>query len=171
MCLPAGAQAGKKDVAPPLSEEHVHPSQAFSFKTPAGWKAGPVAGKPELYEATDGTLVVRFLHRDRESGYDSLHADCMLERLAGAMETSPQVAYEYDFLGGAIGSRRLLDSAFVIKYDAPVLGHREWRQRNLTVVGEGSSLCIITHAPAGTWKKSKATRDLLEGIVRSVTYR
>ena len=171
LCLPAAAGAGKKEVAPPLSVEHVHPSGTFSFRTPEGWKAGAVPGKPELYEATDGALVVRFLYRDRESGYDSMHADCMLERLAGAMDTSPQVAYEYDFLGGAIGPRRVLDSAFALKYDAPVLGHREWRQRNVTVVGEGSSLCIITHAPSAVWKKSKVTKAVLDGIVLSVTYR
>lgn len=172
LLLPAATSlAGKKKEPVVLAQEHAHPSGTFTFRTPAGWKSSPVGGRPELFEATDGALVTRFLWRQGEAGYDSLHADCMLERLAGAMETSPQVAYDYDFLGGAIGSRRILDSAFVLRYDEPVLGHREWRQRNVTVVGEGTSLCIITHAPSAAWRKSPQTRELLDGIVQSVTFR
>ena len=44
----------------------------------------------------------------------------------------PQVDYEYDFVGGAVGERRALDSAFVVHYDEPVEGQRDWRQRNVT---------------------------------------
>ena len=36
-------------------------------------------------------------------GLDSLHVECMLVRLAGAMDTFPQVDYEYDFVGGELG--------------------------------------------------------------------
>ena len=47
----------------------------------------------------------------------------MLVRLAGPMDTFPQVDYEYDFVGGEVGERRALDSAFVVHYDEPVEGH------------------------------------------------
>jgi hypothetical protein len=170
--LAVPVQADKREVPPPaLTEEHAHPSGTFTFRTPAGWKASPVAGKPDVYEATDGTLVARFVWRERETGYDSLHVDCMLERLAGPMDTSPQVKYEYDFLGGVFGNRRVLDSAFAVTYDEKILGHKDWRQRNVTVVGEGLSLCIITHAPAVVWKKSLASRAVLDELVKSITFR
>ena len=48
-----------------------------------------------------------------------------------------------------------LDSAFVVRYDAPVEGSAAWRQRNLTIVGGGESLCVIGYAPLPAWKKSK----------------
>ena len=47
-------------------------------------------------------------------------------------------------------------------------GVRDWRQRNLTVVGGGESLCVIGYAPAADWKKSKETRRLLEAVLASV---
>jgi hypothetical protein len=169
---PASTEAGKKEEKPvELAMEHAHPSGKFTFRTPAGWTSRPVPARPELYESTDGALVVRFVWWKGEAGYDSLHVDCMAERLAGPMVTGPQVKYEYDFLGGAIGSRRILDSAFEVRYDEPILGHRDWRQRNVTVVGEGQSLCIITHAPRSVWKKSSPTRQVLDGVVTSVTFK
>jgi hypothetical protein len=84
------------------------------------------------------------------------------------MDTFPQVKYEYDFQGGMRGDLNVLDSAFVVSYDMPVLGEREWRQRNVTMVGKGHSLCAISYAPAKLWKKSKAARELLDGILASV---
>ena len=90
---------------------------------------------------------MRVLRREGELGLDSLHVECMLVRLAGAMDTFPQVDYEYDFVGGEVGERRALDSAFVVHYDEPVEGYRDWRQRNLTVVGEGESVCVVAYAP------------------------
>ena len=95
----------------------------------------------------------------------------MLERLAGPMETFPQVKYEYDFQGGSVGDVSVLDSAFLVSYDVPVLGEREWRQRNVTMVGKGHSLCAISYAPAKLWKKSKASRELLDGVLASVRFR
>ena len=164
--------AGKKEEAPvPLTMEHTHPSGSFTVRTPAGWTSQPVPGRPEVFESSDGSLVVRFVWRNGETGYDSLHVDCMLERLAGPMETGPQVEYEYDFLGGAVGSRRVLDSAFLVEYDEPILGHRGWRQRNVTVVGEGQSLCIITHAPQALMKKKASpAKQVLDDIVLSIAF-
>jgi hypothetical protein len=95
----------------------------------------------------------------------------MLERLADPMQTDPTVRYEYDFLSGVHEDRRFLDSAFFVTYDQEVLGHREWRQRNVTVVGAGESLCAIYYAPAKIWKKDEATRALLDAIFASVTFR
>jgi hypothetical protein len=57
-----------------------------------------------------------------------------------------------------------------VKYNAKILGFQEWRQRNVTVVGGGESLCVITYAPSVVWKKSKETRALLNGIVGSVVF-
>ena len=117
-------------------------------------------------------VVVRFIYRDGENnGYDSLHGVCMLERLAPAMEMQPVVEYEYDYVGGLIGNRRALDSAFVVSYDNPILGATQWRQRNVTIVGDGVSLCAITFAPLPLWKKSAPTRVLLDAVLGSVTFR
>jgi hypothetical protein len=115
-------------------------------------------------------LIVRVLHREGEIGLDSLHAECMLVRLAAPMDTFPQVDYEYDYVGGQLGERRALDSVFVVHYDEPVEGHRDWRQRNLTVVGEGESVCVIAYAPVAVWKKSKPARNLLTSVVESIRF-
>ena len=56
-----------------------------------------------------------------------------------------------------------------MRYDSAIQGHQEWRQRNLTVVGAGQSLCIIVYVPAQVWKKSKASRALADAVVTSVT--
>jgi hypothetical protein len=165
----AGTQAG--GVPPVLSDEHVHPSGAFTFRTPEGWSLATYGPSPPMLEARSGNLIVRFLFRPEEAGYDSLHVDCMLERLAGPMDMEPRVKYEYDFLGGTVGERRILDSAFVVHYDQPRLGQRDWRQRTVTLVGAGESLCVMTYCPATVWKKSKETRALLDAIVRSVTFK
>jgi hypothetical protein len=86
------------------------------------------------------------------------------------MDTFPQVDYEYDFVGGEVGGRKALDSAFVVHYDAAVEGHRDWRQRNLTVVGGGESVCVIAYAPLPVWKKSKPARNLLTSVVASIEF-
>jgi len=94
----------------------------------------------------------------------------MLVRLAGPMDTAPGVDYEYDFVGRSVGQRRAMDSAFVVHYDAPIDGHTDWRQWNLTVVGGGESVCVIAHAPLSVWKKSKPARNLLTSIVGSIRF-
>ena len=126
---------------------------------------------PDMVETGQGDLLVRFLYRPSEGGLDTTHVDCMLERLAGAMSAEPQVEYEYDFRGGLIGRRGALDSAFVVRYDAAIKEHKAWRQRNLTIVGEGQTICVMTYAPALVWKKDAATRALLDGVVGSITLR
>jgi hypothetical protein len=85
------------------------------------------------------------------------------------MDTAPQVQYEYEYIGGVFGTRRALDSAFAVTYDNPVRGHRQWRQRTLTVVGAGQSLCAMSYAPLSAWKSAK-TRALLDAVLASVTF-
>jgi len=164
------AVAGKQLPPPPLPAQHRHLSGGFAFRTPEGWKVDSPAESPEVLNAAGDGVVVRFVYRAGENGYDSLHGACMLERLAGAMDMDPVVRYEYDFVGGLIGDRRALDSAFVVTYDKPILGQRQWRQRNVTIVGNGSSLCAITYAPLPLWKKSAPTRALLDAVLGSVTF-
>src|SRR5256885_17201676 len=84
---------------------------------------------------------------------------------------APVVRYEYDYVGGVVANRRALDSAFVVSYDQPLLGQRQWRQRNVTIVGNGDSLCAITYAPLALWEKSAPTRALLDAALGSVTFR
>lgn len=170
--LSPDAGAGKKTIPPPpLPTLHRHASGGFAFRTPEAWKIDSPPENPETVNAAGDGVAVRFVYRDGESGFDSLHGACMLERLAGAMDMDPVVQYEYDFVGGAIGDRRALDSAFVVTYDKPILGQRQWRQRNVTIVGNGSSLCAITYAPLPLWKKSAPTRALLDAVLGSVTFR
>ncbi len=174
LLLPGPTWAGKEKntASPPLSSQHQNRDGAFRFRTPEGWTVESRGESPEIVEARGGgDLIVRFVHRNQEAGYDGIHADCMLERLADAMNTDPRVQYEYDFLSSELGPHRFLDSAFSLRYDTPVLGHRDWRQRNLTIVGGGQCLCVITYCPLVTWKKSADTRALLDGVVRSVELR
>lgn len=171
-CAAVPASAGKPDPAPVVLDAlHRSPSGAFTFRTPAGWVVQARREQPETMDAAGSGVRVRFIHREGEHGYDSLHGSCMLERLLPVNETSPVIDYEYDFIGASFGDRRALDSAFVVRYDAPVDGHKQWRQRNLTVVGAGSSLCAISYAPAPVWKKSRETRALLDAVLGSVTVR
>jgi hypothetical protein len=167
--VPSSAARRAPDL-PSLDAGHTSPSGAFTFRTPAGWVVESRAEQPETVNAAGAGLRVRFVHRPGEHGYDSLHGSCMLERLAPPSETSPVIKYEYDYLDAAIGDRRVLDSAFVIQYDSPVHGHKAWRQRNLTVVGGGHSLCAVSYAPVPLWKK-KETRAVLDAVLSSVTFR
>ena len=170
----AALPALAKEKAPPqiaMTAQHVNPTGAFSFWTPDGWKEGPVVENPEGVEVSKDQLMVRFLYSPGDSGYDSLHSTCMLIRLADAMDQAPQVTYEYDFLSAEIDEMRLLDSAFDVKYDNPVMGASQWRQRNLTIVGRGHSLCAISYAPTAIWKKSVEARTTLDSIVKSVVFK
>jgi hypothetical protein len=171
MLLPASLGAGKKDEpAPDLPSEHTNSSKTLTFRTPAGWAVQAGAGQPEMTEARGDGLILRIVRHEGELGLDSMHVQCMLVRLAGPMDTFPQVDYEYDFVGGEVGERKALDSAFVVHYDEPIDGHRDWRQRNLTVVGGGESVCVVAYAPLPVWKKSKPARNLLTAIVESVRF-
>jgi hypothetical protein len=167
----ASAAKKKPEPPPPLPAEHRHPSGGFAFHTPESWKVESPPDNPETLNASGDNVAVRFIFREGENGYDSLHGACMLERLAPAMDMQPVVQYEYDYVGGLIGNRRALDSAFVVTYDKPILGASQWRQRNVTIVGDGVSLCAITFAPVPLWKKSAATRVLLDAVLGSVTFK
>jgi hypothetical protein len=167
--VPLGARTPPSS-GPALPSEHRNASESFRFRTPSSWVVATLREGPEVLEARGADVLVRFLYRKQEAGYDSMHADCMLERLAEAMDTAPEVKYEYDFVSWTDGPLRALDSAFAVNYDRPVLGHRQWRQRNLTVVGDGQSLCVIAYCPSSLWKKSPDTRALLERVVRSVEF-
>lgn len=162
------AEAAKKPKpeAPALTQEYRHPAGAFSFRMPEGWEAAEKG--PETTEAWGGDLGFRFVYRKGETGYDGLHANCMLERLAPEAETDPRVRYDYDFVGGVVLDRRALDSAFVVRYDKPVRGHRDWRQRNVTVVGGGHSLCVIAYAPAQLWRASPKAKAAMEAVLGSL---
>jgi hypothetical protein len=170
LLLSGSAIAGKKDEPPLLTEEHAHPSGAFVFRTPAGWTVAPTSD-PEVIEAAGDGVRVRFHFRWGEQGFDSLHVGCMMETLAGPIESEPRVEYEYDFLSGTLGPFRVLDSAFVVRYDKPVQGSGQWRQRNVTLVGAGQSLCVISHAPLALWKKEKRLRALIDAILASLTFK
>ncbi len=175
-CLLLGPAPSRADQKPALSvptsltAEHWNASRTLTFRTPAGWAVQSTAGQPEITEARGDGLIVRLLRREGELGLDSLHVECMLVRLAAAMESFPQVDYEYDFVGGALGERQALDSVFVVHYDEPVEGHRDWRQQNLTVIGRGESVCVVAYAPLPVWKKSKAARNLLTSVVKSIRF-
>jgi hypothetical protein len=154
--------------APALTKEHRHPSGAFTFRTPEGWRVAPLADRPDVLEASGSGLRIRFVHHAGEAGYDSLHVTCMTERLTGPMQASAEVRYEYDFVSWSVGPRRALDSAFTVRYDAPIDGYRDWRQRNVTVVGAGQSLCVIAHAPVPLWKKTPSLKRTLDDVLNSI---
>jgi hypothetical protein len=170
LAAPLGAAREKVPDSPQLVSEHTNSSKTLTFRTPAGWAVQEGSGQPEVTEARGDGLILRIVRREGELGLDSMHVECMLVRLAPPMDAFPQVDYEYDFVGGAIGDRRALDSAFVVHYDEPIDGHRDWRQRNLTVVGGGESVCIVAYAPLAVWKKSRSARDLLTAVVESVRF-
>jgi hypothetical protein len=161
-----------EDPLPPdLPYEHIHPSGAFTFRTPQDWKVAVSAEDPLAVETGGGGMLARFLFKRENLGYDIRHVTCMLERLAPEEEQHPRVKYEHDFLTGESGDLRFIDSAFVIDYVKPIGGHKKWWQRNVTIVGEGVSLCVITYAPYKLWKKSEETRLLLDAVLESVKFR
>src|SRR6266850_5498156 len=71
--LAPAAAAGKHAPPPPLPAQHRHLSGGFAFRTPEGWKVDSPAENPEVLNAAGDGVVVRFVYRDGESGYDSLH--------------------------------------------------------------------------------------------------
>ncbi len=170
-CLPAVVGAGEKGGgAPPLREWHADASQTLRFRTPEGWTVQAGTGMPEITEARGDGLILRVVRRPGEIGLDGLHVDCMLLRLVEATQMRPNVDYEYDFVGGAIGARQALDSAFVVRYDEPIDGARDWLQRNVSLVGEGESVCVIGYGPMPATKRSKPLRRLLDAVMASVEF-
>ena len=167
--LPASAWARHKPApAPTLAAEHRHSSGAFTFRTPQDWLVQSTADGG--LEAWGGDLGVRFDYREGEQGYDSLHATCIMQGLLPISNAEPHFRYEYEFMGGAMGDRRVLDTAHAVRYDGPVHGHRDWRQRTVTVVGGGLSLCVMSYAPTATWKKTPEARAVLDAVMGSLTF-
>jgi len=167
--LLVAASAGARDDPPvALVAEHQNAAGTITLRTPAGWVVESRPGLPEITEARGGSLIVRVLRREGEVGLDGYHVQCMQERLADPMKAEPQVDYEYEFRQGWIGEREALDSAFVVHYDEPVEGYEDWRQRHVTVVGGGESVCVVGMAPRRVWKKSKELRALLNSVMTSV---
>lgn len=165
---PVLCEAGGKAAPPPdLTDEHRHPGGHITFRTPADWKV--TDGPDGRVDAWGPEVGLRIVERLGEQGLDSFHVDCMMERLAGPMDTEPQVKYEYDFVGGMVGDQRALDSAFAVAYDQEIRGHRAWRQRNITLVGLGRSLCVVGYAPVRGWKKKGPNAVLLDAVLASVT--
>ncbi len=167
--LPGQLNAAKKATPEPpaLTREYRHPSGAFAFRTPEAWEVKETG--PETTEAWGEEIGFRFVYRPGESGFDSLHVNCMLERLAPETESEPQVRYEYDFVSGPLLDRRALDSVFSVRYDKAIRGHRDWRQRNLTIVGGGQSLCVVSYVPAQVWKRSLSVRRLVAAVAGSLS--
>jgi hypothetical protein len=153
---------------PPESREIFHPDGGFSFFLPKHWTSAPSSDDPDALDAKGDGVTVRFVYRRGEVGYDALHALCMTHRLQKGAD--PMTHYEYDYVGGLYGALRTLDSAFVVEYDTPISGQRKWRQRNLTIVGNGHSLCVITNAPTSIWKKSQKVRSLLDAVLGTVKF-
>jgi hypothetical protein len=161
-------RSGPPPSPPPLPSEHSAAGGAFTFRTPEDWQVG--TPDPDTVEAKAAGFRVRFHYQPSEIGFDGLHVACMMDRPVKETVQFARVNFDYDFASGEIGERRVLDSAFFLSYDDPVEGHREWRQRNVTVVGKGESLCVVVHCPTKLWKRQE-NRLLLDAIVRSVSFR
>jgi hypothetical protein len=171
LALASGDAGGQEEFArTSLGVRHTSAGGSFSVSTPEDWTFETRAGQPEITEARRGPLILRVVRREGELGLDSGHVQCMLQRLAGAMAARPQVEYEYDFRQGYIADRQAMDSAFVVRYDEPIEGHKDWRQRNLTLIGGGESLCVITMLPQRLWKKSREDREILDAVMKSIRF-
>jgi hypothetical protein len=151
--------------------EHVDPATGrFTFRAPRGWLVAQVPGRKRVTQVLGSGTVVRFVHFRSEIGPDSLQASCASERLTGPMGFEPMGTTHYAYAPATVGGHAALDSAVEVTYDAKIEGHRRWRQRTVSVVGVGESLCIIVHCPARVWKKSKTIRQQLDAIVASVAF-
>ncbi len=157
--------AGAKEAPLALDQEVRHPAGSFVFRVPADWKVGPLSER--VIEAGAGDLSVRFVWQKSEFGTDVAHTDCMTEQPVAGLPGVPRVSFEYDFMGGVVGDRRLLDSASHLDYEAPVKGHKSWRQRAVTIVGGGETLCAVSFAPRSA---KKETRRLLDAILTSLIF-
>jgi hypothetical protein len=172
LCLIAAlgeSALARKNEPATLGPELPHPSGAFTYRLPQGWSIAPSLNEPDGMDATGDGIGVRLVYHRGEIGYDGLHGICLMQRFPGHGEAEPQ--YEYDYVEGVDGPRRILDSAFVLDYEAPVQGYKKWRQRNLTLVGGGHSLCLITFAPVSVWKKSDKARAAAQALITSVKFR
>jgi hypothetical protein len=168
MAWPASLRPDGK--APPqANRQHRIASSLATFNTPPDWVVSVSGTNPEVVNAQGAKIAVRFLRWDSELGLDALHVLCMVERLAEPMAIEPSTRYEYEFVGGEQGERRVLDSAFAVRYSAPVMGFTEWRQRVVTLVGKGEGICVVSFCPLPLWKKSREARETLKAVVASVS--
>lgn len=168
-CLGTSLLAADKTAVAPPTRLHRLASSTVTFRTPEDWVVSVTGDNPEIVNAEGGQVAVRFLRWDSELGLDALHVLCLVERLAEPMAIEPSIRYEYEFIGGEQGERRVLDSAFSVAYTAPVKGFAEWRQRVVTLVGKGEGLCVVAFCPLPLWKKSKEARETLKAVVSSVS--
>jgi hypothetical protein len=164
----AGDSKKKPAAAAQLTRTHHIASSAATFKTPDDWLVGGSGDSPEIVNAEGDELMVRFLRWDNEAGLDSLHVTCLVERLGDVATIDATTHYEYDFQSGEREDWRILDTAYSISYEAPVRGHRDWHQRVITMVGKGQAFCVIAFCPVQLWKRSIASKRLLEAVVSSV---
>jgi hypothetical protein len=165
---PLPAEKARKS-APDLTRVHHIASSKATFRTPDDWVITGVGESPEVVTAEGGELVVRFLRWNSEAGLDSIHVTCMVERAGVPEAIEASVRYEYEFQSGERNEWRVLDSAFSIQYESPVKGFRDWRQRVVTLVGKGEALCVVAFCPVPSWKKSSASREMIEAVVSSVS--
>lgn len=165
--LASSASGGDKG-PPPLSQEHRIASSEATFKTPPSWVISVSGENPEVVNADGGDVALRFLRWDNEVGLDSLHVMCLVERAGEPPALDPTLHYEYEFLSGERAGRRVLDTAYDVRYAAPVKGYAHWRHRVITVVGKGEGLCVVAFSPVPVWKHSSRARDLLKAVVASV---
>jgi hypothetical protein len=151
--------------------ERRHPSGAFSFRTPASWTVDALPVRKDVFQVSGPEGIIWFSYRRGDFGYDSLHAMCMTERLAGKEAASPALAFEYDSRESALAGRAALDSAFLVSLPTAIRDQNIWRVRAVTLVGGGESVCVVAFVPATTWKASKQVRRVVDGVVASITFR
>ena len=141
--------AQRAHVTLPARSRSAPPRTGRGRATPGSPRRGRLRGRRRPCASSTATA---------SSGYDSLHV-----RLhAGAAgrrpwRLDPQVEYEYDFVGG--DRRRPPGPRLRVRRHAtttPIHGHRQWRQRNVTMVGGGHSLCVDHLRAVPLWKKSPA---------------
>ena len=113
-----------------------------------------------------GDLGLRLVDRQGEQGLDSFHVDCMMERLAGPMETEPQVSLRVR-LHRRRGQRHTASSIprFVVtlrrrRPRAPAVAPAQ------RVAGGQRALAVRRGLRASDqWKKSAASRALLNAVL------
>ncbi len=171
LALLAAHAAAPAAEPPSLAQEHRLFDGAVFLRAPEGWQVAPVAGRADAFDVAGDKLVFRLSFHATELPPDAFHGQCLLERLAPALELDAEVNYEYDYVGGRVLGRAALDSAYRVRYDAVTRGAREWRQRSLSLVGQGASLCVVQMAPARDWKNSPRLRDLAAAVLSSVGLR
>lgn len=163
--------AGADESPPPLVQQHRLFDGAVMLQTPAGWQAAALTRRSDAVDVSGDGLVFRLSYQPTELPADAFHAQCMLERQAPALELDAEVNYEYEYVGGRLLGRAALDSAYRVRYDEEIQGAREWRQRSLSLVGGGASLCVVQMAPAREWKRSRALRDLAASVLAGFVLR